>query len=155
LFTIKGNLFVMGNLYHKLAVASVGIALGFVLGINKEAEAATFSYDYFYARTFQAIDGGSYGTFDGRGDTVTNVGYGGPEGQPHTWYDAVERTDAREVAALMEFSFSTLNSYVTGYGENAQITSITSAVLQIYVSYWEPYNDSAVMGAFGYIGIAE
>jgi hypothetical protein len=33
----------MSNLYHKFAVASVGIALGFALGANKEAKAATFT----------------------------------------------------------------------------------------------------------------
>jgi hypothetical protein len=43
-FTIKGNLVFMNNLYHKVAVASVGIALGFALGANKEARAATFTF---------------------------------------------------------------------------------------------------------------
>jgi hypothetical protein len=33
----------MSNLYHKFAVASVGIALGFALVANKEAKAATFT----------------------------------------------------------------------------------------------------------------
>ena len=32
----------MNNFYHKIAVASVGIALGFALGTHKEAKAATF-----------------------------------------------------------------------------------------------------------------
>src|SRR4028118_1743845 len=40
-FSIKGNLVCMNNLYRKVAVASVGIALGFALGANKEAKAAT------------------------------------------------------------------------------------------------------------------
>ena len=31
----------MNNLSHKVAVASIGIVLGFALGINKEAKAAT------------------------------------------------------------------------------------------------------------------
>jgi hypothetical protein len=69
LFTIKGNLLFMNNLYHKVAVASVGIALGFGLGANKEAEAATFSSDYYWLGselTFQVIDGDPYGSFDGR-----------------------------------------------------------------------------------------
>jgi hypothetical protein len=34
----------MNNFYHKLAVASVGIALGFALGTHKEAKAATFTF---------------------------------------------------------------------------------------------------------------
>src|SRR4028118_897388 len=33
----------MNNFYHTIAVASVGIALGFTLGTHKEAKAATFS----------------------------------------------------------------------------------------------------------------
>ena len=33
----------MNNLYRKVAAASVGIALGFTLGANKEAKAATFT----------------------------------------------------------------------------------------------------------------
>jgi hypothetical protein len=44
LFAIKGNLVFMNNLYHKFAVASVGIALGFTLGADKEAKAATFTF---------------------------------------------------------------------------------------------------------------
>jgi len=34
----------MNNLYHRFAVASVGIALGFTLGANKEAKAAIFTF---------------------------------------------------------------------------------------------------------------
>jgi hypothetical protein len=43
LFIIKGNLVFMNNFYHKIAVASVGIALGFALGANKEVKAATLA----------------------------------------------------------------------------------------------------------------
>jgi hypothetical protein len=43
LFTIKGNLVFMNNLYHKVAVASVCTALGFVLGASKEVKAATIT----------------------------------------------------------------------------------------------------------------
>jgi hypothetical protein len=43
LFTIKGNLFFMNNLYYKVAVASVCTALGFVLGANEEVKAATIT----------------------------------------------------------------------------------------------------------------
>jgi hypothetical protein len=42
-FSIKRNLVFMNNLYRKVAAASVGIALGFTLGANKEAKAATFT----------------------------------------------------------------------------------------------------------------
>jgi hypothetical protein len=43
LFTIKGNLVFMNNLYHKFAVASVCTALSFVLGPNEEVKAATIT----------------------------------------------------------------------------------------------------------------
>jgi len=143
----------MNNLYHKVAVASVCTALGFALGVNKEAEAATFSSEYLWLGselTFQVIDGGSYGSFDGRGDRVFAVSYrNDSEGwNPHSW-DSTERTDAREVAALLEFRFSNLTRYITAYrGENAKVTSITNAVLRIGAGM----TNSALMGAFGYVG---
>ena len=40
----KRNLVFMNNFYHKVAVASIGIALGFALGTHKEAKAATFTF---------------------------------------------------------------------------------------------------------------
>lgn len=42
LFTIKRNLVFMNNLYNRVVVTSVGIALSFTLGAHKEARAATF-----------------------------------------------------------------------------------------------------------------
>jgi len=143
----------MNNLYHKVAVASVGIALGFGLGANKEAEAATFSSDYYWLGselTFQVIDGDPYGSFDGRGDAVFRVSYSNDpfENPPHSWY-TTERTDAGEIAALLEFRLSYLTRYITRpHGENARITSITNAVLRIGAGM----TDSALMGAFGYVG---
>ena len=44
----------MKNLYHKVAVASVCTALGFALGANEEAKAATFTLEPTI--TFQAVD---------------------------------------------------------------------------------------------------
>jgi hypothetical protein len=43
LFTIKGNLVIMHNLYRKVAVASVCTALSFVLGASEEVKAATIT----------------------------------------------------------------------------------------------------------------
>jgi hypothetical protein len=40
----KKNLVFMNNFYHKVAVASIGIALGFALGTHKEAKAVTFTF---------------------------------------------------------------------------------------------------------------
>jgi hypothetical protein len=153
LFAIESNLVFMNNLYRKVAVASVCTALGFALGANKEAKAATFSSDYYWLGshlTFQVIDGGSYGSFDGQGDAVFRVSYNNDSEAypPHSW-DNVEKTGARETAALLEFPLSSLVSYITRpHGENARITSITSAVLRIGAGMAL----SAPMGAFGYVG---
>jgi hypothetical protein len=43
LFSLKGNLVIMNNLYRKVALTSVGITLCFALGANKEAKAATIT----------------------------------------------------------------------------------------------------------------
>jgi hypothetical protein len=61
----------MNNLYHKIAVASACTALGFGLGINKEASAATFNL----APTinFEVLDYSNDGvdySYDGVGDSV-------------------------------------------------------------------------------------
>jgi hypothetical protein len=68
LFTIKGILVFMNNLYHKVAVASVCTTLGFALGVNKEAKAATFTL--VPTHSFVAIDWGSpnSSSLDGLGD---------------------------------------------------------------------------------------
>lgn len=147
----------MNNLYHKVAVGSVCTALSLTLGANKEAEAATFYTNYYFTSylTFRAIDGGSYGAFDGVGDMVTAVSYNNDvdlSPYPHSW-GSISRTDAGEVTALTEFPFSSLTRSITASrGENAKITSITNAVLRLHVEYWNPFNDSASMGVFGYVG---
>jgi hypothetical protein len=58
----------MNNLYHKVAVASVCTTLGFALGANKEAKAASFTLVPTYS--FVAIDWGSSNSsgIDGLGD---------------------------------------------------------------------------------------
>jgi len=58
----------MNNLYHKVAVVSVCTTLGFALGANKEAKAATFTFVPTYS--FVAIDWGSpnSSSLDGLGD---------------------------------------------------------------------------------------
>jgi hypothetical protein len=150
----------MSNLYHRVAVASVGIALGFVLGAKEKAYSATFSnFSYPYTHlTFHALDGGSYGSFDGLGDTVTNVGYwNDPERRINSSWDIVERTAVSEKAALLEYSLPFVARGVNGYHylDNARITSITHAVLSIEVEHIEILsepNNSPVLGIFGYVG---
>jgi hypothetical protein len=144
----------MNNFYHKLAVASICTALGFAIGASQEAKAATFNNSYFpYPITFQAYDGGSFGSFDGRGDAVDSVGYPSPDtGIFHTW-GGVEKTTAREVAALAEFSIPALTSVSTGYRTDTRITNITRAILQIQVEWqYTFYEGPRTLSLFGYVG---
>jgi len=146
----------MNNLYHKLVVASVCTALGFAIGASEEAYSATFSSYYpFPLITFQAYDGGAFGSFDGLGDAVDSVTYlpNGEDGTIYTWH-LVERTTAREVAALAEFSIPYLTNFSTGYRTDTRITNIISAVLQVEVEWWPRYDlyGSRPLGLFGYVG---
>ena len=138
LFTIKGNLVLMNHLYHKVAVASVGIALGFALGANKEAYSATFTYAPNI--TFQIIDGGVYDhSFDGVGDLL------------FPWYFfAVLRGTEGEIAEFAEFKI--------GSFPFAPNRVVSSAVLQAVINpnmYWgfgvQGTKPSSV-GVFGYVG---
>lgn len=63
----------MNNFYHKVAVAYVGITLGFALGATKEAKAATFTLPS--TTTFQVIDYDFPGLFkyDGLGDVFSQT----------------------------------------------------------------------------------
>jgi len=56
----------MNNLYHRFAVASVGIALGFALGANKEARAATFTFTS--TRSYYVVDYNQDGVIDNGND---------------------------------------------------------------------------------------
>jgi len=141
----------MNNLYHKVAVASVCTVLGFSIGATEEAKAATFNSSYPYPWiTFEAYDGGSFGSFDGLGDAVGAVTYPNIDfGWNHSW-SLVERTTASEIAALTEFSIPGLTSYIRGYP--IRITNITSAVLRVAVE-WEFADDGdRPLGLFGYVG---
>jgi hypothetical protein len=128
----------MKNLYHKVAVASVCTALGFALGANKEAKAATLTYEPNI--TFQIIDGGVYDhSFDGVGDLL------------FPWYFfAVLRGTEGEIAEFAEFNI--------GSFPFAPNTVVSSAVLQAVINpgnYWglgvQGTKPSSV-GVFGYVG---
>jgi hypothetical protein len=146
LFTIKGNLVFMNNLYHKVAVASVCTALGFALGANKEAKAATFNSSFNDpVITFHAYDGGSFGSFDGLGDAVDSV-------TDHSW-SMVERTTASEIAALTEFSIPDFTKFSTGFRTDTKITNIIRAVLRVEINGWLGDGYGAPnLGLFGYVG---
>jgi hypothetical protein len=59
----------MNNLYHRVAVASVGIALSFTLGANKEATAATFTLESTESFYYLNREDG-----EGYGNTLPNSG---------------------------------------------------------------------------------
>ncbi len=144
----------MNNLYHKVALASVCTALSFAIGASKEAYSATFNSFFPYPLiTFQAYDGGSFGSFDGLGDGVDSVTHPNVDfEQRHSWY-VVERTTAREIAALTEFSIPNLTWASTGYRTDTRITNIISAILQVEVEWGMAYDDgSRSLGLFGYVG---
>ena len=83
---MKGNLVFMYNLYHKVVVASVCTALGFALGANKEAKAATFTLTSISSLT--VVDSNRDGVGDYSIDFFDNlpVGILGPE-EARTFYE--------------------------------------------------------------------
>ena len=146
----------MKNLYHKVAVASVCTALGFALGANKEAKAASglyFSFPHYqYASTtYHAIDN----DLDGVVDAVTSVGSPDPDnGYFHSWNYPVERTTVSEIAAVLGFKLPSLAWFGLGDGPDPtiRVTSIYNAVVSIPTLNWPPYDlyGSRILGLFGY-----
>jgi hypothetical protein len=129
----------MNNLSHKVAVASVCTALGFVLGANTEAKAATFTLAPTI--TFEVVDS-SYGdnSFDGRGDEVFPGNF-----------DTVVRGTLGETAEFAEFNIGSLSL--------ASNTVISSAILQAEILSFlvtglgvEDYTNPGSLGIFGYLG---
>jgi hypothetical protein len=143
LFTIKGNLVFMNNLYHKVAVASVCTTLGFALGTSPEAKAASFTFPP--ATTFQVLDDGRYdnSNFDGLGDVVF----------PASNFSiiAVARGTLGEMRSFIEFNIGSFSL--------APNTVISSAVLQTEIFSFSltglgienPINPGS-LGLFGYVG---
>jgi hypothetical protein len=128
----------MNNLYHKVAVASVCTALGFVLGASPEAKAATFAPTI----TFEVGDGDGFKglSFDGRGDYlgVGSFGY-------------ILREVTRDQGEFAEFNISSLSL--------APNTVISSAVLQTQIRDFPMtgygvvnYTQPGTLGIFGYVG---
>jgi hypothetical protein len=129
----------MKNLYHKVAVASVCTALGFVLGASEEAKAATFNFTP--TTTFEVKDSSYDGnSFDGLGDVVF------PEN-----FDVVVKSSEDESAEFAEFNIGSLF-----FAPN----TITSAIFQAEIYYIYKVEDEGgffnfnprSLGIFGYIG---
>jgi hypothetical protein len=137
LFTTKENLVFMDNLYHKVAVASVGIALGFALGANKEAKAATFTLTLGSGN-----NGTSFLISDTNQDGLGDYHYGGA-GVPLP----VGRRYSEEFKTFYEFNIAKLSL--------TSNTVISSAIFQ--ATKFENFPEDMVgnpydMVLFGYIG---
>jgi hypothetical protein len=125
----------MNNLYRKVVATSVGIALGFSLGANKEVKAATISLTP--ATSFGLTDGGRY--------------YGGVPlyvGLKTTYellpYDPEERPITQEHRAFYEFNIANLSL--------APNTVISSAIFQVRVDSLTAVHRYYGMQLFGYKG---
>jgi len=129
----------MSHLYHKVAVASVCTALGFVLGASPEAKAATFSFLPTITSEIIDIDRSTQ-TSDGLGDDV----------YPEISAITVAK-GTTELALLTEFN---IGSFFL-----APNTVINSAVLQVEINSFlvttyginTPTNPGS-LGIFGYVG---
>jgi hypothetical protein len=139
LFTIKGNLDFMNNLYHKVAVTSVCTALGFALGGSEKAKAATFTLPPTI--TFEVIDYSYFGNkFDGLGDEVFPGNF-----------DTVVRGTLGEAAEFAEFNINSLffdsNTVISSAVFQAQINSFFVTGLGV-----NTYTNPGTLGIFGYVG---
>ena len=124
----KKNLVFMNNFYHKLAVASVGIALGFALGTHKEAEAATFTFtetSKYYLRNQGELPGRDY------------IG----ESLPVGIIDPNYRTKG-EYRAFYEFNIANLF--------HAPNSVISSAILETDISYIRWYRPDSKLQVYGF-----
>ena len=129
----------MKNLYHKVAVASVFTALGFVLGASPQAKAATFTL----TATRFVIEGDSY---SGVGERVFDS-----EGSPSSGLISVQKigdfngtTSPIERRAFYEFNLGNLSL--------APNTIIRRASLDVAVGPTTRLYKYLLLGVFGYVG---
>jgi len=127
----------MNNLYRKVAVASVCTALGFALGANKKASAATFTL----APTinFTVIDDGEWG---GGGEDYPGYYFDGVGDRFWENYFLFAKVREVEVRLLVEVNIDSFSSV-----PNADISRV---LLQTQLSGWDSYNPG--LGLFGYVG---
>jgi len=144
LFTIKGNLVFINKLYHKVAVGSVCTALGFVLGANTEAKAATLSLEPTITFSVLDFDGslavyGGPALFDGLGDQV-RIGD----------FHYLVRGSYGEAAGFAEFNIGSFSV--------APNTFINSAIFQVEIftliapAFGVDGTSPSSLGIFGYVG---
>jgi len=127
----------MNNLYHKVAVASICTAVGFVLGASKEAKAASFTL----APTiiFQVVDGFS-DVYDGLGDELF------PGFFNYVEKGGIPNRGGHETAPFAEFSIGNFSV--------APHTFINSAIFQTEISSFLVSEGLSArsLDIFGYVG---
>jgi hypothetical protein len=132
LYFIKRNSVVMNNIYHKITVVSVGLALGFALGANKEAKAATITL-----KPTDALE---------VNDTQDLNGNPGSDGIGDWGYDVllVKKSLGQEARVILEFNIGNLSL-------------ATNAVISRAIFLARIYNRTPVPGVlptqiYGYVG---
>jgi hypothetical protein len=122
---MKKNLVFMNNFYHKIAVASVGIALGFALGANKEVKAATLAPTI----NFEVLDYSN----DGVGDSVRM--------EDNSYFGKVKIGEGR---LFTEFNIDSFSNDITQVFLQTQIGYLGGAVGE--------FRNPGSFGLFGYAG---
>jgi len=117
----------MNNFYHKIAVASVGIALGFTLGTHKEAKAATFSLTETSRYHLSNSNQDGLQDWGGTGASLA-VGIRNPR-------------DTKEYRAFYEFNIPNLS-----LDSNTIITSATLLTNISNIRWYRPHSQLAVYG---------
>jgi hypothetical protein len=129
LFSIKGNLVFMNNLYHKIAVASVCTALSFAVGANTEVKAATITLEP--AINFEVLDYGN----DGVPDSVLM--------DDNSYFGKIRVVEGR---LFTEFN-------IDSFSPNEDITRV---LLQTQIEYlggrFGEFRNPGSFGLFGYAG---
>ena len=115
----------MNNFYHKIAVASVGIALGFALGANKEVKAATLAPTI----NFEVLDYSN----DGVGDSVRM--------EDNSYFGKVKIGEGR---LFTEFNIDSFSNDITRVFLQTQIGYLGGAVGE--------FRNPGSFGLFGYAG---
>ena len=124
----KRSLVFMNNFYHKVAIASVGITLGFALGTHKEAKAATFTFTE--TSSYHLRNQGELPDWDYTGQSLA-VGIKEPKYETEGEYRAF-------------YEFNLANLFHTPN------PAISSAILGIDISYIKWYRPDSKLQLYGF-----
>jgi hypothetical protein len=141
-FTTKGNLVFMNNLYHKVAVVSVCTARGFVLGASEEVKAAVFILDPTI--TFAVTDYLPSGS-DGLGDSFY-------EGAAGTVLRGIYSPTGKsaDIASLTEFNISNFSSAPNSFSRATLRTQLNGGVFGFGINDF--ISNPGSLDIFGYVG---